>query len=87
VVALEFLLSSGKPNVLVWYSRLSGFPTWSVVGQHLHNVCLLHGSLHGQNLQLVLTILGESALAPEPMVRTTPPKVDKVDTSSAEVEK
>jgi hypothetical protein len=45
---------------------------------------LLHSSLHVQNLQLVLTILGESSSATKPMVRTTLPKVDKADTSSAE---
>jgi hypothetical protein len=42
-------------------------------------------SLHGQNPQQVLTIPGGSASATEPMVPTTPPKEDKVDTSSVEV--
>jgi hypothetical protein len=32
-----------------------------------------------------MTILGGSASTVAPMVRTTPPKEDKVDTSSAEV--
>jgi hypothetical protein len=44
----------------------------------------MHGNLRDQNLQLILTILGESALAVEHMVHTTPPKVEKMDTTSAE---
>jgi hypothetical protein len=84
VVVLEFLLSLGKSDGLVWHSRLSGFPAWYVVGRHLHNSLLLRGSLHGQNLQLVLIILGESASAMKSTDRTTPPKVDKADTSLVE---
>jgi hypothetical protein len=45
---------------------------------------LLCSSLHDQNPQHVLTIPGGSASAVELMVRTTPPNVDKEDTSSAE---
>jgi hypothetical protein len=44
----------------------------------------MDGSICDQNLQLVLTILGESASAAEPRVHTTLPKVDKVEISSAE---
>jgi hypothetical protein len=84
VAALELLLSSGKPDDPVWYSGLSDFPAWSAVGQHLRNNRLLCGNLHGQNLKLVLTILGETTSAAEPMVCSTPPMVDKVDTSSTE---
>jgi hypothetical protein len=82
VAALEFLLSLGKSDGPIWHSRLSSFPTRSIVGRHLHNGLLLCGSLRGQNLQLVLTILGKSALATESTYRT-PPKVDKADTSLA----
>jgi hypothetical protein len=82
VAALELLLSSGKPNAPVWYSELSGFPARSAIGQHLHHNHLLRGSLCGKNLQLVPTILYESASVAEPMVRTTPPKMDKADASS-----
>jgi hypothetical protein len=84
VAALELLLSSGKPDDPVWYSGLSGFPAWSAIGRHHRNSRLLCGNLHGQNLKLVLTILGETASAAEPMVRSTPPMVDKMDTSSTE---
>jgi hypothetical protein len=44
----------------------------------------LHGSLRGQNLQVVLTISGESALAVESTDRTTLPKVDMANTLAAE---
>jgi hypothetical protein len=89
VATLELLLSSGKLNGPVWYSRLSSFfarnPSCTAAGQHSHNGRLLHGSLCDQNLQLVLTIPSESASAVEPKVPTTLPKVDMVDTSSTEV--
>jgi hypothetical protein len=40
--------------------------------------------LHGQNPEQVLTISGGSASVVAPMDRTTPPKEDKVGTSSVE---
>jgi hypothetical protein len=86
--ALELLLSSGKPDHPVWGSRLSSFPVLGpscpVAGRHPRNGHLRCISLCGQNLQLVLTISDGSALAMEPRVRTTLPKVDKEDTSSTE---
>jgi hypothetical protein len=89
MATLELMLSSGKLNGPVWYSRLSSFfarnPSCTAAGQHSHNGRLLHGSLCDQNLQLVLTIPSESASAVEPKVPTTLPKVDMVDTSSTEV--
>jgi hypothetical protein len=85
----ELLMSSRKPDGLVWHSRLFGFhvlvPSCPTDGRRSRSGHLLRSSLHGQNLQLVLTILSESASAVESMDRTTPPMVDKVDTSSVEV--
>jgi hypothetical protein len=52
---------------------------------HVRSGHLLCSSLHGQNPEQVLTILGGSALVVAPMDRTTPPKEDKVDTSSTDV--
>jgi hypothetical protein len=75
MATLELMLSSGKLNGPVWYSRLSSFfaqnPSCTAAGQHSHNGCLLRGSLCDQNLQLVLTIPSESASAVEP--RSLPP--------------
>jgi hypothetical protein len=85
----ELLLSPGKPDGLVWNSVLFGFlalrPSCTAGGRHTRNGYLLHSSLHGQNPQQVLTNPGGSASAMVPMVHTTAPKEDKVDTSSAEV--
>jgi hypothetical protein len=73
---------------MVWHSGLSNFhvleASCPIVGRHSHNDRLLYSSLWGQNIQLVMTILGESASSAEPMVHTTQPKVDKVDTLSVE---
>jgi hypothetical protein len=81
-------LSSEKLEHPIWGSRPSSFPVLGpfshAAGQRSCNDRLLYSSLCGQNLQLVLTILGGSASATEPTVRTTPPKVDKVGTSSVE---
>jgi hypothetical protein len=77
-----------KLDGLVWHSGLSGFPilepSYPATGRCSHNNRLLYSSLRGQNFQLVLTIPGGNASAAEPTVCTTPPKVDKVDKSSAE---
>jgi hypothetical protein len=74
---------------MFWGSGLSDFPVWGpscpAVGRNFRNDYLLCGSLCDQNLQLVLTIPSGSASEAEPTVRTTPPKVGKADTSSAEV--
>jgi hypothetical protein len=72
---------------LVWHFRLSGFPilrsSCPTGGRHIRNGHLLCSSLYGQNPQQVLTIPSGSASAVTPMVCTTLPKEDKVDTSSA----
>jgi hypothetical protein len=85
----ELLLSLGKPNHLVWDSRPSGFPIlgsfYPAGGWHSRNGHLLRSTLRGQNLQLILTIPGGSTSVTEPKVCITPPKVDKVHTSSVEV--
>jgi hypothetical protein len=82
-------LLSGKLNHPVWGSGPSNFPVLESCclagGRHICNGYLLRSSLHGQNPQQTLTILGGSASEAEPKVRTTPPKEDKVDTSSVEV--
>jgi hypothetical protein len=44
----------------------------------------MHSTIHGRNPQKVLTIPNGSALVVELTVGTTPPKEDKVDTSSVE---
>jgi hypothetical protein len=84
----RLLLPLRKSDGPVWHSGLSGFPVLEsycpVGGRHSRNGRLLCSSLRGQNPQQVLTILGGSALAVESMDRTTPPKVDKEDTSSTE---
>jgi hypothetical protein len=84
----RLLLPLEKLNCLVWHSGLSSFPnlepSYPVGGRHFRNSCLLCNRLRGQNPQQVLTIPGGSTLMVESMDRTTPPKVDKVDTSSAE---
>jgi hypothetical protein len=84
----ELLLSLGKPDGLVWYFGQSGLPVlgpfYPIGGRSSRDSRFMCSSLHDQNLQLVLTIIGESALAAEPTVCTTPPKVDKTDPSSAE---
>jgi hypothetical protein len=59
-------------------------PSCPVGGQHCHNSHLLCSSLYGKNPQQVLPIPSGSALATEFMDRTTPPKVEKADTSLAE---
>jgi hypothetical protein len=81
------LLPSGKLDHSVWDSGPSDFPGlesyYHAGGQRTCNNRLLHSCLHGQNLQQVLTIPGESAsVAVAPMVCTTLPKEDKVGTSS-----
>jgi hypothetical protein len=82
-------LYSRKPDGPVWYFGLSEFTACvlpcPVASQNLCDSRLMCDSLHDQNLQLVLTILCESASAVEPTVHTTPPKVGKADTSSTEV--
>jgi hypothetical protein len=82
----DLLPPLGKLDGPVWHFRLFGFPTlkpsFPTGGQHIHNGRLLHSSLHGQNPQQALTNLGESASAVASMVCTTPPKEDKVGTSS-----
>jgi hypothetical protein len=88
VAALEFLLSLGKPNGPVWNSGLFGFPVLEpscpAGGRHSRNGRLLCSSLRGQIPQHVLTISDGSVLAAESTDCTTPPKVDKTDTSSTE---
>jgi hypothetical protein len=82
-------LSSRKPDHLIWGFGPSDFlvswPFYPVGGRHFLIGRLLCSSLHGQNFQHALTIPGGIALVAEPMVRTTPHKADKADTSSAEV--
>jgi hypothetical protein len=84
----ELLLPSGKPDDPVWHSRLSDFftlrPSCPIGGRHIRNGRLLRSSLRGQNPQQVLTIPGGSASVVASMVCTTPPKEDKVHTSSLE---
>jgi hypothetical protein len=84
----ELRLSSGKLDGLVWHSRLSDFsalrPSYPTGSRHICNGCLLRSSLRGQNPQQVQTIPSGNASAVAPMVSTTPPKEDNVDTSSAE---
>jgi hypothetical protein len=84
----ELLLFLGKPDDPIWHSRLSSFPVLRLscpaAGRCIRNIRLLRSSLRGQNPQQVLTILGGSALVAAPMVCTTPPKEDKVDTKSVE---
>jgi hypothetical protein len=58
---------------------------FSAGGRRICNGRLLQSSLRGQNLQQVLTIPSENASVVVPMVCTTPPKEDKVDTSSTDV--
>jgi hypothetical protein len=73
----------------VWHFGLSGFPALKLLcptdGRRIHSSHLLRSSLHGQNPKQVLTISDGSAPVVAPMDRTTLPKEDKVDTSSAEV--
>jgi hypothetical protein len=82
------LLLPEKLDGMVWGSGLSDFPvprpSSPAGGRCIHSGHLLHSSLHSQNPEQVLTIPGGSALVVELMAHTTPPKVDKVDTSSME---
>jgi hypothetical protein len=75
-------LSLRKSDGSVGLSRLSGFPvprpSCPAGGRRICNFRLMHSS------QQVLTIPGGSASAVVPMVRTTPPKEDKVSTSLKE---
>jgi hypothetical protein len=84
----ELWLSSGKPNGPIWHSTLSSFPVleayYPIVARRSCNDRLLCSNLHGQNLLKVLTFPSEVVSTTEPTVHTTLPKVDKVDTSSAE---
>jgi hypothetical protein len=84
----RLLLPLGKPNCPVWHSGMSGFPdlepSCPVGGRHSRNSCLLCNRLRGPNPQQVLTIPDGSTLVVESMDRTTLPKMDKMDTSSAE---
>jgi hypothetical protein len=77
-----------KSDGPVWETRLSGFPTLKLLcptdGQCVHRSHLLRSSLHGQNPEQVLTIPGGSASVVAPIDCTTPPKEDKVGTSSTE---
>jgi hypothetical protein len=86
----ELLLSSWKLDGPVCHCGLSNFPilrpSCPTGGRRVCNGRLLHSSLCGQNPQQVLAIPGGSASAVVPMVRTTPPKEDKVDTSLAEAQ-
>jgi hypothetical protein len=81
-------LPPGKPDGPVWHSGLSVFPAPKLLCsadiQCVRSSHLLRSSLHGQNPEHVLTILSGSALVVAPMDRTTPPKENKVGTSSAE---
>jgi hypothetical protein len=83
------LLLLGKNDHLVWGSGPSSFPVSEsccpTSGRCVRNSHLLCSSLHSQNPQHVLTILGGRASAVEPMVCTTLPTVDKAGTSSVEV--
>jgi hypothetical protein len=51
----ELLMPSGKLYGPVWYSKLIGFlvpmPPYPAGGRRIHNGCLLHSSLCGQNPQ------------------------------------
>jgi hypothetical protein len=79
-------LPTGKLDDPVWHFGLSDFPTLKLLcpadGRCVHSSHLLCSSLHGQNPEQVLTIPGGSASVVAPMDRTTPPKEDKVGTSS-----
>jgi hypothetical protein len=81
-------LPPGKTNGLIWHFRLFGFPAPKLLcpadGQCVRSSHLLHSSLHGQSSEQVLTIPGGSASVVTPMDCTTPPKEDKVGTSSVE---
>jgi hypothetical protein len=85
----ELMLSPGKLDGLVWHSKLFDFPglgfPYPASGRHVHNGHLLCNSLYGQNPEQVLTIPDGNASMVVPMAHTTPPKEDKVDTSSVEV--
>jgi hypothetical protein len=85
----EQLLSSGKPDGSVCHFGLSGFnalrSSCPAGGRRIHNGRLVHTSPRRQNPQQVLTILDGSASTVVPMVRITPPKEVKADTSSMEV--
>jgi hypothetical protein len=59
-------------------------PLYLVGGRHSRTDHLLCSTLHGQNIHLVLTILGGSTSVVEPTVCTTLPEVDKADTSLVE---
>jgi hypothetical protein len=89
ITDLGLLLSLGKPDGPVSHSRLFDFPTLEPYcpagGRHSHNGRLLCNSLHSQNPPRVLTISGGSASAMEPTIRTSPPKMDKVGTSSMKI--
>jgi hypothetical protein len=78
-----------KSDHPVWGSGPSGFPVSKsccpTSGQCVSNGHLLRSSLHSQNAQEVLAILGGRASAAEPIVHTTLKKADKVGTSSGEV--
>jgi hypothetical protein len=54
---------------------------------HSYNDRLLCSRLHGQNIQLVLTILSGIVSVMETTVRTIPRMVDKVDTSLVEAQR
>jgi hypothetical protein len=83
------LLPSGKPDGLVCHFKLFGFPalrsSCPTGGRCICNGRLLCSSPRSQNPQQVLTIPGGNALAVVPVVRTIPPKEDKVDTSLVKV--
>jgi hypothetical protein len=85
---MGLLPSSRKLNHPVWGSEPFDFPTSGPFcpagGRRSRSDRLLRSSLHGQSLQQALTILGGSASVAESTVRTTLPKVDKVDASSVE---
>jgi hypothetical protein len=74
----------GIPDCLIFLPRSSSALLMTDVS-HVRSGHLLCSSLHGQNPEHVLTILGGSALVVAPMGRTTPSKEDKVDTSSTDV--
>jgi hypothetical protein len=85
----ELLLSLGKLDDPVWHFGLSSFPalrpSYPIGGRRICNNHLLSSSPRAQNPQQVLTIPGGSESVVVPMVRTTPPKEDNVDTSSVKV--
>jgi hypothetical protein len=85
----RLLLPLGKLDDLIWHFRLSHFlvlkPSCPVGGRHSHNGHLLCSSLRGRNSQKILTILSVSASMAESINHTTPSKVYKANTSSAEV--